>query len=302
VLDDVVGFLVCPLCEADLGLEDGVVRCTNRHAFDVARQGYVNLQPGGGHRGDDAAMVAARADFLAAGHYAPIVEAVAATAAAEAAVDPGGVADDRVAPGHLATAAAPRDGGRAGCVVDVGAGTGYWLAAVLERLPGRVGLALDVSRYALRRAARAHRRIGAVGCDTWRALPVRSGVADLVLDVFAPRNGPEIARVLRPGGRLLVVTPTPRHLGELVTALGLVTVDERKRERLDDALRPWLSPAGRERHEFGMALDHTDVTALAAMGPSARHVDPATLAARVAALSQPFTVTASVELAILTRF
>ena len=37
---------------------------------------------------------------------------------------------------------------------------------------------------------------------------------DRVLVVFAPRNGPEIARVLRPVGRLVVVTPAADHLTE----------------------------------------------------------------------------------------
>jgi 23S rRNA (guanine745-N1)-methyltransferase len=64
-----------------------------------------------------------------------------------------------------------------GCVVDVGAGTGYYLAVVLERLTDRVGLALDVSKYALRRAARAHRRVGAVACDVWHGLPVATDSA-----------------------------------------------------------------------------------------------------------------------------
>ena len=79
--------------------------------------------------------------------------------------------------------------------LDLGAGTGRQLARVLDALPRRHGIALDVSRPALQRAARAHPRIGAVGCDIWGALPVRSAAAALVLNVFAPRNGDEIARV-----------------------------------------------------------------------------------------------------------
>ena len=78
--------------------------------------------------------------------------------------------------------------------------------------------------------------MAAVVCDAWQALPVADGVAALVLDVFAPRNPPEFRRVLRPGGKLLVVTPTARHLSELVTGLGLLSVDERKPERLEQAL------------------------------------------------------------------
>ena len=46
------------------------LRCPRRHSFDIARQGYVDLRAGRApHAGDTAEMVAARADFLAAGHY-----------------------------------------------------------------------------------------------------------------------------------------------------------------------------------------------------------------------------------------
>ncbi len=93
-------------------------------------------------------------------------------------------------------AAAGRRGrgtGVPGCAADVGAGPGYYLAAVLGQLPGRAGLALDVSKFALRRAARAHPRIGAVAADAWRRLPVADGAAAVVVNVFAPRSGPSCA-------------------------------------------------------------------------------------------------------------
>ena len=90
---------------------------------------------------------------------------------------------------------------------------GYYLAAVLDRIRGRpggaeaAGLAMDISARALRRAARARPGIGAVGWDIWRPFPVRDGAVSLILNVFAPRNGPEFRRVLRDDGALIVVTP-----------------------------------------------------------------------------------------------
>ena len=71
MLDDVVGWLACPQCGAGLTRAGPVLRCPDGHAFDIARQGYVSLLPPGGRApaGDSAAMVAARAEFLAAGHY-----------------------------------------------------------------------------------------------------------------------------------------------------------------------------------------------------------------------------------------
>ncbi len=269
----VVDCLACPYCGAPLAPAPGALRCAAGHSFDLARQGYVTLLPRGrrGAGGDTAGMVAARDRFLAAGHYAPLTRLLAGAA--------------RTA----ATAGA-------GAVLDVGAGTGHHLAAVLDALPGRPGVALDLSRYAARRAARAHPRAGAVVADAWQALPVRTGAAGLVLDVFSPRNGAETARVLGPGGTLLVVTPAADHLAELVEALGLLTVDERKDARLAGALDPHLEPADRTGHRWPLTLPRPDAIAAAAMGPSAHHLPPAALAARAALLPDPFPTTASVVL------
>ena len=41
----------------------------------------------------------------------------------------------------------------------------------------------------------------------------------LILSVFAPRNPPEMARVLAPGAALVAVTPTTRHLFEQILQL-----------------------------------------------------------------------------------
>jgi 23S rRNA (guanine745-N1)-methyltransferase len=270
VLDDALDLLSCPHCAGALSRSGGSVTCANGHAFDVARSGYLSLLPGDAKTGsaDTAAMVAAREAFLAAGHFEPLAEALAEEA-------------ERAAPPP-------------GCVLDLGAGTGWYLARVLDRLPGRVGLALDLSKHALRRAARAHPRIAAVACDAWRPLPVRDSVAELVLSVFAPRNGPEIARVLRPRGALLVVTPTGRHLGELIEPLGLLTVDERKDERLAAALDAHLDLERRVEREWTLDLAAADVANAVAMGPSARHVTPGETASRTA-------VTASVAISTYRR-
>jgi 23S rRNA (guanine745-N1)-methyltransferase len=269
MLSDVIAHLRCPYCAGPLAVADGLVRCETGHAFDVARQGYVSLLPtdAGAGRGDTATMVAERERFLGGGHFAPLSDAVAA---------------------------APMSA--AGCVLDLGAGTGRHLAAVLDRHADRAGLALDSSKYALRRAARAHPRIGAVACDAWRALPVRDDAAALVLSVFAPRDAGEIARVLAPGGTLLAVTPTPRHLAELVAALGLLHVDEGKPERLDEKLAPTLGLIERRTLEWELRLTRRDAADAAAMGPSAWHSDPAALAATVAALPEPLVTSGSVTI------
>ncbi len=271
MLSHIVDALRCPVCAAALREAPGALVCAAGHAFDVARQGYVNLLGGDARsgEGDTAAMLDARERFLAAGHFAPITDALVRRCA-EA---------------------------RPGPVLDVGAGVGRQLAEILDAEPARAGIALDRSKHAARRAARAHPRIGAVVADAWAGLPIRDGAAAAALHVFAPRNGPELARVLRPDGGLgVVVAPTPAHLAPLVDALGLITVDARKRERLDERLGPHLERVDEQTLAFDLALDHHDVLALVSAGPSARHIAPDALAARVRALPEPLDVPAEVTL------
>jgi 23S rRNA (guanine745-N1)-methyltransferase len=215
------------------------VACRNGHSFDVARQGYISLTQRRPHTGDSTEMVAAREQFLGGGFYEPIADAVVNAAFVT------------------------------GCLVELGAGTGYYLATLLDAQPTSFGIALDVSRPALRRAARAHERITAVAADVWDELPLRDGAVDLVLDVFAPRNGDEIARVLAADGELIVVTPTPRHLAELPLP---VSVDERKEERVLAELSPRLKSIARRNLDYELDLSREDARNLIAMGPSAHHV------------------------------
>lgn len=273
MLPDIVEYLVCPLCGADLAVAGRALRCPSRHTFDIARQGYANLLPGDARTGtaDTAEMVRARETFLSAGHFVPAA----------------GLLAQRVS-----------DGG-ARSVLDAGAGTGYYLGAVLDRLPEAVGLALDISKYAARRAARAHPRIGAAVADLWRPLPVRSGSMDAIINVFAPRNAAEFRRVLRPGGVLHVVAPTARHLDSLVDSLGLLSVDEEKSERMELALGGHFEPTSQEKLETEVSLGRQDVATLVGMGPSAHHIPAEELAERAAKLPDPVRVTLSF---VLTAF
>ena len=269
-----VALLACPVCGAGLAAadDDGALGCTPGHRFDRARQGHVTLLPPG-HRppsGDSAEMVADRADFLDAGHYAGITE----------------VLGDAVLAGEP-----PRH------VLDLGGGTGHHLASVLDRVPDAVGVVLDSSRYAARRAARAHPRALAVVADSWARWPVRDGVLDRVLVVFAPRNGPETARVLRPRGRLVVVTPAADHLAELVGPLGLLRVDPDKAVRLAAALEPHLEPVAGTGHREELRLSRGAVATLVGMGPHARHLTPERLSAGLATLAEPVRVTVAVDVA-----
>ncbi|MER5700695.1 putative RNA methyltransferase [Micromonospora sp. NPDC002296] len=307
----VVSRLRCPVCAEPLAeVAAGTaraLRCPRRHSFDVARQGYVNLLTGRApHVGDTAEMVAARVDFLAAGHYDPVSAALAAAARAAIrgadAPDPSDTAD----PPDPADAADPAEPARAAgapfgaypLVVDAGAGTGRHLDAVLAALPDAVGLALDVSKPALRRAAKAHPRAAAALVDTWQRLPLADASTAVLLNVFAPRNGAEFRRVLHPAGALLVVTPTGAHLTELVDALDLLRVDPAKADRVAGSLAAHFEQVGETVLRARLELTRPEVATLVGMGPSAWHTDPAVRAARIAALPEPVAVTLAVRLTV----
>ena len=310
MIDGALPYLRCPVCRQPLERVDRTLRCPLRHSFDMAKQGYADLTAGRmPHVGDTAAMIADRDAFLTAGHYDFIADALAAATgpgftidALAAATGPGFTIDapaTEAGPGSVVDAPAteaepgsvvdaPTAGSGPGFVIDAGTGTGHYLFRVLDALPGATGLGLDVSKPALRRAARAHPRAAAVLTDLWRPLPIADGVADVVLNVFSPRNGPEFHRVLRPDGLLLVVTPQPDHLRELIATHEMIQVDPDKAARVQESLGDHFKSGAPIPLRREMTLTAAETRTLIGMTPSAHHA-PAIDAA-------PATVTASVLL------
>jgi 23S rRNA (guanine745-N1)-methyltransferase len=261
MIDGALPYLRCPVCEQSLTHAGATLRCPAGHSFDLARQGYANLTTGRmPFPGDTAGMIADRDAFLAAGHYDFIADALT------------GYLDD-------------------GLVVDAGTGTGYYLTRVLDAADQSIGLGLDVSKAALRRAARAHPRAAAVLADLWRPLPIRDGAATLLLNVFAPRNGAEFHRVLRSGGRLLVVTPAGDHLAELIEAYGLIHVDPDKAARVEESLGDRFTAIGSRELRRTLDLSGPQARTLIGMTPSAHHVPDAARDAEKISVTAAVTVT-----------
>jgi 23S rRNA (guanine745-N1)-methyltransferase len=269
--------LSCPVCQRPLGPAEAVsgpLVCGGGHRFDAARQGYFNLLTGKGtaFREDTAAMVQARADFLAAGHYADLADEVARRVAAASR----GAAHTRI--------------------LDAGAGTGYYLSAALAAVRAQgaaaTAVAMDISRFAMRRAARLEHTTALVW-DLWRPLPLADASVDVVLNVFAPRNGAEFRRVLRPGGTAVVVTPLPEHLAEAAGPLGLLAIAGGKEESVAAALGEGFELASTAEVRSAMRLTEDDAARLALMGPAGHHLDPEALRGRLSASRLPPTVTAA---------
>ena len=113
--------LLCPVCGEQLNLSGKQYLCPNRHSFDVARQGYVNLltvqQKHSLNPGDTREQVLSRREFLEAGFYAPIAETLIAEAKAL---------------------------GITGQILDVGCGEGYYSARLADALEAPL-TGLDIS-------------------------------------------------------------------------------------------------------------------------------------------------------------
>lgn len=250
------------------------------HSYDVAKQGYVTLAAGAGlkHKGDDMDMVNARETYLAMGHFAPFVEAV--TGAVQDGLDSASLAESTPA-----------------SLLEVGAGTGYYLAHTLDSIAEARGVGLDISPHAAKHLAKCHPRVGAVVADVWERLPIQDESVDAISVVFAPRNPAEFQRVLAPGGQVIVLTPGAGHLDELREPLGILGVEEGKVERMYEQAEGFLEQAADPVDiSFPIELDKASVAAQVGMSPSARHISAGELAERMAALPPTLTATARARL------
>ncbi|MGW4930512.1 methyltransferase domain-containing protein [Agromyces sp. NPDC004153] len=248
-------WLRCPNCLLDLDpVDERTLGCETGHRFDLSKHGIVTLLPPKAPRtvGDDRAMLDARAALLDSEAYAPI-----ATAIADAV---GSAGTDR--------------GTDALRIADLGCGTGYYSAFLADALPTADFLLADRSPDAVRMSRRAIGRSTGVVLDTWRPLPVRDDVADVVLDVFAPRNPLEFARILRPDGVIVVVVPTAEHLRELRAEGAMLDVPAEKAELVADRFRE-AGLRRRARTTVTYPLEATAATQalIADMGPAAHHAD-----------------------------
>lgn len=179
--------LRCPVCHAQLRRDGQTWRCENGHAFDVAKEGYVNLllpqQRGARPPGYDRDMLRSRRRILESGLYAPIADALADL---------------------LADASA---------VLDAGCGEGWYLRALAERASfERWGV--DIAKIGVQLAARSDPAGGYAVANVY-ALPFLSGSFDGVLSVFSPIAWDEFTRVVTPGGKVVVAQPGPDHLSGL---------------------------------------------------------------------------------------
>ena len=179
--------LICPICGEPLNMLERRFSCTNRHSFDLARQGYLHLLPvqqkHSLHPGDTRQQVLSRREFLEGGYYSPICQTLVDTA---------------------------RELDATGPILDVGCGEGYYCARLADSMMAEL-VGLDISKEAVRCAAGKYKGKTWL-CATAAHIPVESESVGLLTSLFALTLPEEFARVLRPGGYFFQVLAEQDHL------------------------------------------------------------------------------------------
>ena len=180
----------CPICQENLTLVESSLKCCNRHSFDLAKFGYVNLAPQIKQSANyDKENFQNRQQILEAGFYQAILEVVS----------------DLLS-----------NSKNAKTILDIGCGEGFYSRKLQERHPDKTFYAFDISKDSVQIAAKSEPNWAVnwfVG-DLAR-LPIKDASMDILLDIFSPANYGEFRRVLSKDGILIKVIPTENHLKEI---------------------------------------------------------------------------------------
>ena len=180
----------CPICRENLTLVESSLKCENRHSFDLAKFGYVNLTPQIKQSANyDKENFQNRQQILEAGFYQAILEDISDL---------------------LATNPSAK------IVLDIGCGEGFYSRKLQESHSDKTFYAFDISKDSVQIAAKSEPNWAVnwfVG-DLAR-LPIKDASMDILLDIFSPANYGEFRRVLSKDGILIKVIPTKNHLKEI---------------------------------------------------------------------------------------
>ncbi len=246
----------CPVCAAPLACEGQTYRCSDNHAFDIAREGYVNLllvqQKKSADPGDNKEMVANRSAFLEAGHYDALSDALnqRVLALAQHGID---------TPLQL---------------LDAGCGEGFYLRRLAAHLPPTLPAyqlwGIDIARAAVRAAARRDKKSQFAVASTYR-LPVLAESLHAVCRIFAPGDAAELRRVLRPDGLLYSISPGPQHLHQLK-----VLCYETPRPHKSEETPAGFARIDQQQIGYSLHLENAAIGHLLHMTPYYWHLNPET--------------------------
>lgn len=190
--------LICPKCGEKLIDKDRSFTCPNRHCYDKAKSGYVNLLLSNQMKtklpGDNKIMVQARKSFLDKGYYEILAKAL-----------------QDIVEEHAFTDCA---------ILDAGCGEGYYTEKIGEAVSGIASeiIGIDISKCAADYAAKRTKSALFAVASVFR-LPIETESCDIVTTLFSPYCGEEFLRVLKRGGIMIMVIPAERHLWQLKCAV-----------------------------------------------------------------------------------
>ncbi|MGZ3703953.1 MAG: putative RNA methyltransferase [Bdellovibrionota bacterium] len=223
----------CPIDRKVLSANDASLRCPDGHSFDRAKEGYYNLllvqQKASLDPGDNKEMVEARRRFLAGGHFAPLAEKLVEFSRRLTA----GIQSPRI--------------------LDAGCGEGYYLGRVLEAIPSADLSGIDISKWAVKAAAKSHKKIGWAVASS-KQLPFAKKSQDLILCLFGFPFWESFRSALADTGHLLLVDPAPEHLWEL-RELIYDSVKSTDLSKIDGALAAGFSLVSEETLTFSIKLE-----------------------------------------------
>ncbi|NMP16638.1 23S rRNA (guanine(745)-N(1))-methyltransferase [Thalassotalea sp. Y01] len=179
----------CPICGEPLARVNNSYQCAQKHSFDIAKEGYVNLLPvqfkHSKNPGDNKDMVNARRAFLDAGYYQPLRDTIVS-----------------MQQQYMPNA----------CVVDAGCGEGYYTAAhaATDTTVYGIDIAKNAVRIASKKYPQCHFSVASIA-----QLPFEDGSVEWLYSIYAPIKANEFKRLLSDKGYLLTVTPAARHLWQL---------------------------------------------------------------------------------------
>lgn len=181
-------FFSCPHCGQVLSIDQASLRCSNRHTFDIAKQGYVNLAPQAKQSTNyHKQSFENRQAFLEQGYYDHLYQAIEQV-----------VREKRLT-----------------SLLDIGCGEGFYSRKLAQDHTRQI-LAFDISKESILLAARADQsKLVKWFVGDLTKLPIQDHTIDGVLDIFSPANYQEFARVLKKDGLLIKLVPGPNHLKEL---------------------------------------------------------------------------------------
>ena len=239
----------CPICQENLTLVESSLKCSNRHSFDLAKFGYVNLVPQIKQSANyDKENFQNRQQILEAGFYQAILE---------------GISD------LLATNPSAKT------VLDIGCGEGFYSRKLQESHSDKTFYAFDISKDSVQIATKSEPNWAVnwfVG-DLAR-LPIEDASMDILLDIFSPANYGEFRRVLSKDGILIKVIPTENHLKEIRQMVqDQLTKKDYSNQDIKEHFQEHFSIQSRQIASLTKPITAEQRQALLAMTPLLFHVD-----------------------------